>query len=102
MDDQMNFFFQRKKLKLQEIRTQKREEAKQLRRDKWASKLQPLGSFDRNCCKKQCVNGGIPFELLKQTREVRISSIKQTSSTCSGVSPRNYCHLFHAIEIPSV
>jgi hypothetical protein len=75
MDDQMTFFYQRKKQKLHEIRIKNREEAKEIRRKNWAARLKPLEHMEKNCCKKQCVNGGIPFHLLKQTREVRIASI---------------------------
>jgi len=69
MDNQMDFFFERKKLKLLQMKRDKKVALLQARRDAWAQKLQPMHSMP-NCCLKKCVSGAIPVQLLLQKRKV--------------------------------
>jgi hypothetical protein len=74
MNNQFEYFFDRKKVFQHQARVQARQSLTQARRDTWAAKLKPFQDIDRDCCKKKCVRGGTPIPVLEASRKVSIYS----------------------------
>jgi hypothetical protein len=74
MEDSMEYFFDRKKLRLSEIRVEKMKKSKEAKQAAWAARLLPLDATTKQCCSSKCVNGCIPLPLLLKTRKVTCST----------------------------
>ena len=70
MEDSIEYFFDRKKLRQSEIRLEKMKAAKKAKQDTWAARLVPLDESTKQCCSSKCVNGCIPLPMLLKTRKV--------------------------------
>jgi hypothetical protein len=66
----IEYFYDFKKTKQNELRLEKEKLKLQARQEKWAARLQPLDSATKQCCKAKCINGCIPLPLLERTRKV--------------------------------
>jgi hypothetical protein len=81
MDDAMHYFYDQKKSVQLQLKHERQQNIKKLKQNDWAAKLKALGSFDKPCCKKLCLNGGIPTPVLERTRKV-IAWIGNVMLTC--------------------
>ena len=70
MDDAMHYFYDQKKSVQLQLKHEWQANLKKVKRNDWAAKLKALDSFEKPCCRKMCLNGGIPTPVLERTRKV--------------------------------
>ena len=66
----MDSFYDQKKARLHELKIERELQQRKERQDAWAARLVPLDDCMKPCCKNNCLNGGIPRQLLEFTRKV--------------------------------
>jgi hypothetical protein len=71
VEDSMEYFFDHKKARQNEIRIEKAKSIRETKQTAWAARLQPLNDSTKQCCSKKCINGCIPLPLLEITRKVK-------------------------------
>jgi hypothetical protein len=69
MEDSIEYFSDRKKIKLHEIKVEKMKQTRQAKQVQWAARLVPLDKHTKHCCSKRCINGCILLPMLLKTRK---------------------------------